>query len=195
MNMQRHDSFISIESMTPDEYKNGGESLTINYSFAESPFGDIIVAATPKGICYLAFSDDPTVAFNLLQAKFPKAHYHPMADAMQQNALLIFSPDWKKLGKIKLHLKGTDFQLQVWEALLKIPTGSLTSYGSIAAQLNRPKATRAVGTAIGNNPVSLLVPCHRVVRSSGGLGGYHWGLDHKVAIIDWEATKGLPSRM
>lgn len=183
-----HDLFVNIEGMTPGEYKNGGENLSIHYSFSESPFGDIIVAATPKGVCHLAFTDDPKEAFHILQEKFPNARYSETVDAIQQNALFIFTQDWSKLGEIKLHLKGTAFQLKVWNALLEIPMGRLTTYGNIASKLNNPNASRAVGTAIGDNPVAFLIPCHRVIRSSGELGGYHWGLTRKAAIIGWEAT-------
>lgn len=183
-----HDLFVNIEGMTPGEYKNGGENLSIHYSFSESPFGDIIVAATSKGVCHLAFTDDPEEAFHILQEKFPNARYSETVDAIQQNALFIFTQDWSKLGEIKLHLKGTAFQLKVWNALLEIPMGRLTTYGNIASKLNNPNASRAVGTAIGDNPVAFLIPCHRVIRSSGELGGYHWGLTRKAAIIGWEAT-------
>lgn len=184
-----HDLFVNIEGMTPGEYKNGGENLSIHYSFSESPFGDIIVAATSKGVCHLAFTDDPEEAFHILQEKFPNARYSETVDAIQQNALFIFTQDWSKLGEIKLHLKGTAFQLKVWNALLEIPMGRLTTYGNIASKLNNPNASRAVGTAIGDNPVAFLIPCHRVIRSSGELGGYHWGLTRKAAIIGWEATR------
>lgn len=184
-----YDLFVNIEGMTPGEYKHGGKSLSINYSFVKSPFGDIIVAATPKGICHMAFTDDPKEALTLLQEKFPHARYSQTVDAIQQNALSIFAQDWSKLREIKLHLKGTDFQLKVWNALLDIPMGRLTTYGDIASKLNNPNASRAVGTAVGDNPVAFLIPCHRVIRSSGELGGYHWGLTRKAAIIGWEAVK------
>ncbi len=184
-----YDLFVNIEGMTPGEYKNGGEHLSINYSFAESPFGDVLVAATPKGICHLAFADEQDEAFRVLQKKFPQAQFQQKVDVMQQNALFIFTQDWSRLNEIKLHLKGTDFQLKVWEALLKIPMGRLATYGDIALQLNNPNASRAVGTAIGDNPVALLIPCHRVIRSSGELGGYHWGVVRKAAIIGWEASR------
>jgi len=184
-----HDLFVNIEGMTPGEYKNGGENLHINYSFAESPFGNIIVASTSKGICHIAFYDDENIALANLQRQFPAAQYQQILDKEQQNALFIFSHDWSKLHQIKLHLKGTDFQLKVWEALLKIPMGKLATYGNIAKQLQNPNASRAVGTAIGDNPVAFLIPCHRVIQSSGALGGYHWGVNRKTAIIGWEAAK------
>ncbi|NII81445.1 methylated-DNA--[protein]-cysteine S-methyltransferase [Pedobacter sp. SG908] len=184
-----HDLFVNIEGMTPGEYKNGGENLYINYSFAESPFGNIMVASTPKGICHIAFYDDENIALANLQRQFPAAQYQQILDKEQQNALYIFSHDWSKLHQIKLHLKGTDFQLKVWEALLKIPMGKLATYGNIAKQLHNPNASRAVGTAIGDNPVAFLIPCHRVIQSSGALGGYHWGVNRKTAMIGWEAAK------
>jgi len=183
-----HDLFINIEGMTPAEYKNGGAALTINYSFAESPFGDIIVASTTKGICYIAFADDRELALSELKNQFPNAAYNQFADTIQQNGLFIFQKDWSKLPDIKLHLKGTDFQLKVWDALLKIPMGGLNTYASIAQKINSPQANRAVGSAIGANPVAFLIPCHRVIRSSGETGQYHWGANRKSAIIGWEAA-------
>ena len=187
-----HDLFISIEGMTPGEYKNGGEQLNINYSFAESPFGNIIVASTPKGICHLAFADDEKEALKQLQVQFPNAKFRQMVDTIQQNALFIFTQDWKDLSKIKLHLKGTPFQLKVWEALLKIPMGDVSTYSGIANSINNPNASRAVGTAIGDNPVAFIIPCHRVIRSTGEFGQYHWGSVRKTAMIGWEVAKTNP---
>ena len=186
-----HDLFIKIEGMTPGEYKNGGENLSINFSFAESPFGKLLVASTPKGICYIAFADDETEALQVLKTRFPNASYLQQHDTVQQNALYIFSHDWTKLSQVKLHLKGTAFQLKVWEALLKIPMGRLTTYGSIARQIEAPKASRAVGTAIGDNPVAFLIPCHRIIQSTGVFGGYHWGSTRKSAIIGWESARSF----
>jgi O-6-methylguanine DNA methyltransferase len=184
-----HDLFVNIEGMTPAEYKNGGKNLHINYSFAESPFGSLIVASTPKGICYMAFEEDEEKAFSDLKTKFPNAVFQRKLDLLQQNALFIFQNDWSKLNEIKLHLKGTDFQLKVWESLLKIPMGKLSTYGKIAEQMGNPNASRAVGSAIGSNPVAFLIPCHRVIQSSGTVGGYMWGSTRKTAIIGWEGAK------
>jgi len=184
-----HDLFINIEGMTPGEYKNGGENLSINYSFAESPFGDILVASTSKGICHMAFADNEKEALKTLQNSFPNAHYKQMVDLIQQNALYIFTHDWKDLDKIRLHLKGTAFQIKVWEALLKIPMGQLSTYGNIADQLDSPGASQAVGSAVGSNPVAFLIPCHRVIQSTGVVGQYHWGSIRKTAMIGWEAAK------
>lgn len=186
-----HDLFIKIEGMTPAEYKNGGKNLHINYSFAESPFGNIIVASTKKGICHMAFYQEEGTALTVLQSHFPNAVFERRLDMLQQHALFIFQNDWSKLQQVKLHLKGTDFQLRVWETLLKIPMGKLSTYGDVAEQLKQPNASRAVGTAIGSNPVAFLIPCHRVIRSSGETGGYMWGHTRKTAIIGWEAAKTL----
>ena len=184
-----HDLFISIEGMTPGEYKNGGENLNINYDFFQSHFGKIIVASTNKGICHLAFTDDEQIAVQALIKRFPNALFQKKADNLQKKAAGIFSADWNNLPLIKLHLKGSEFQLKVWEALLKIPVGKLTTYGKIAGDIKMPKASRAVGTAVGANPVAWLIPCHRVIQSSGIFGGYHWGTARKAAIIGWEAAK------
>jgi len=184
-----HDLFVNIEGMTPAEYKQGAKNLQINYSFAESPFGPLIVASTSKGVCYMAFEQDEGRAFNDLRLKFPNAVFQRKLDLLQQNALFIFQNDWSKLPEIKLHLKGTDFQLKVWESLLKIPMGQLSTYGNIADQIGNPHASRAVGSAIGHNPVAYLIPCHRVIQSSGNFGGYMWGTNRKAAIIGWEGVR------
>jgi AraC family transcriptional regulator, regulatory protein of adaptative response / methylated-DNA-[protein]-cysteine methyltransferase len=184
-----HDLFVKIEGMTPGEYKNGGEKLRINYSFAESPFGNILVASTAKGICYMAFADNTATALQELNNLFPNAQYTQMLDMIQQNALYIFLHDWSRINEIKLHLKGTTFQLKVWETLLKIPAGGLSTYSGIATHINNPGASRAVGSAIGSNPVAFLIPCHRVIQSTGIFGQYHWGSTRKAAMIGWEAAR------
>lgn len=184
-----HDLFVNIEGMTPAEYKNGGKALSINFSYAESPFGTLIVASTHKGICHIAFADDKDEAFNQLYNQFPNASYYQVVDLAQQNALYIFTRDWSQLSSIKLHLKGTSFQLKVWEALLKIPIGGLNTYASVAKTVALPTASRAVGSAIGANPVAFLIPCHRVIKSTGEFGQYHWGASRKSAIIGWEAAR------
>jgi AraC family transcriptional regulator of adaptative response/methylated-DNA-[protein]-cysteine methyltransferase len=184
-----HDLFINIEGMTPGEYKNGGAALSINYSFAESPFGNILVASTQKGICHMAFADDEQEALQALRRQFPNAVYKQVVDRIQQSALYIFAQNWSRPEQVKLHLKGTDFQLKVWETLLKIPSGSLTTYKGIAGKINNPNALRAVGTAIGQNPIAYIIPCHRVIQSAGTLGNYHWGATRKQAMIGWEAAR------
>ncbi len=183
-----HDLFVKIEGMTPAEYKYGGINLAINYSFIESPFGDILVGSTHKGICHMAFADSP-LALEIMKSKFPNAQYSRKRDNYHEMSQGVFSNDWQDLQQVKLHLKGTAFQVKVWEMLLKIPLGKLATYGSIAKNLNRPDASRAVGTAIGSNPISYLIPCHRVIRSGGALGGYMWGVTRKKAMIGWEAAQ------
>jgi len=184
-----HDLFIKIEGMTPGEFKNGGEDLQINYSYAESPFGNIFIASTSKGICYMSFTEDEQDAFRQLKTIFPNASFRSFFDLIQQNALYVFTKDLTKLDDIKLHIKGTAFQLKVWEALLKIPMGELSTYSSIADTIQSPNAQRAVGTAIGSNPIAYLIPCHRVIKTTGIVGDYHWGTTRKKAIIGWEAAK------
>lgn len=184
-----HDMFINIEGMTPAEFRDGGRGLAINYSYAESPFGNVLVASTAKGICHLAFAENDEAGLDALRKNFPNASLTQKLDMLQQHALYIFTHDWSQLHKIKLHLKGTDFQLKVWESLLKIPMGGLSTYGAIAKQIDQPNASRAVGTAIGSNPVAFLIPCHRVIQSSGVIGGYMWGPVRKTAIIGWEAAQ------
>lgn len=184
-----HDLFVNIEGMTPAEYKNGGINLKISYSFAVTPFGPLLIASTQKGVCWMAFYEDELTALDLLRQKFPNASFQLKNEAYQDSALQIFQDDWTKIPKIRLHLKGTDFQMKVWEALLKIPMGQLATYGSVAQQISNPAASRAVGTAIGSNPIAFLIPCHRVIQSTGHFGGYMWGPIRKTAIIGWECAK------
>lgn len=184
-----HDLFINIEGMTPGEFKNGGEGLHINYSYALTPFGTILIASTKKGICYLAFSTTEFNDLEVLKQHYPNAVFNGATDSIQQNALQFFTQDWTGLKVVKLHLTASAFQLKVWESLLKIPFGQLSSYGNIAVNINSPNASRAVGTAIGSNPIAFLIPCHRVIQASGVFGGYRWGSSRKSAIIGWEAAK------
>ncbi|MDZ4724574.1 MAG: methylated-DNA--[protein]-cysteine S-methyltransferase [Leptospira sp.] len=184
-----HDLFVNIEGMTPGEYKNGGELLKINYSLTESPFGNIFCASTSRGICHLSFVKDESQSYLELVNLFPNAKFYQAVDPHHTNALKLFSENWTDLNQIKLHLKGTAFQIKVWEALLRIPLGELTTYGQLAKSIDKPRASRAVGSAIGDNPVAYLIPCHRVIQSTGNFGQYHWGSDRKVAMIGWEAAQ------
>ncbi len=183
-----------IEKVTPDEYKIGGQALRINYSFASSYFGEILIASTEKGICYLSFFEDRKVALELLKACFLLADFTERSDDLQQSAIEVLQNNFSNSRSIKLHLKGTDFQLKVWEALLNIPLGDLSTYGKIALEVGSPHAARAVGTAIGSNPIAFIIPCHRVIQNSGKLGGYMWGLERKRLILAWEAVKINNSR-
>ncbi len=181
-----HDLLMIIERMTPEEYVNGFKNLSINYNFYDSPFGLLIIASTSKGVCYMAFEDDETNAITNLESRFPNAGFQQKSDLYQQNAMPAFQKHRKNRPEIKLHLKGTDFQIKVWECLLEIPIGELSTYGNIAKQIGNPDASRAVGTAIGSNPIAFIIPCHRVIQSSGKIGGYRWGSPRKAAIIRWE---------
>jgi AraC family transcriptional regulator, regulatory protein of adaptative response / methylated-DNA-[protein]-cysteine methyltransferase len=183
-----HDLFVTLEGMTPGEYKNGGASLELSYQFAATPFGKIIIASTPKGICHLAFIESEDQGLSGLNARFPNASFVFNENSLHTSALRIFNSDWQHPETIRLHLKGTPFQLKVWSALLCIPAGKLSSYGKLADSIGNPRASRAVGTAIGDNPVAFIIPCHRVLQSSGQIGGYHWGTTRKSAIIGWEAA-------
>ena len=184
-----HDMFIKIESMTPAEYKNGGKYLEIEYNFSPTNFGEIIIANTNIGICYLSFYDDKIIALDLLKNNFPNATFIEKQNQYQSAILKVFRNDFMNIKEIKLHLKGTPFQLKVWETLLTIPSGNLSTYGNVASNVGNAKAARAVGTAIGDNPVAYLIPCHRVIQSSGIFGGYMWGPKRKAAIIGWEAAQ------
>ncbi|MDF2517824.1 MAG: cysteine methyltransferase [Sphingobacterium sp.] len=182
-----HELFINIEGMTPAEYKNEGANLLISYDYYDTLFGSIIVASTAKGICHIAYEEDKEFAFKALQRRFPNAKFMQQRDMMHENALKALNPQDGDIGQVKLHLKGTEFQLKVWEALLKIPMGNLITYGSIASQIGNPKASRAVGTAVGSNPIAYLIPCHRVIQNSGIFGGYRWDPMRKTAMIGWES--------
>lgn len=184
-----HDLFVNIEGMTPGEYKNGGRLLTINYGFYQSHFGKAIIASTEKGICAVNFYEEEAQALEVLKKKFPEATYVAQTALSHESVLQIISGDMTAIEDLRLHLKGTAFQLKVWEALLQIPKGAVSSYGEIATAINKAKASRAVGTAIGSNPIAFLIPCHRVIRANGLRGAYMWGEDRKTAILAWEAAQ------
>jgi len=185
-----HDLFVNIEGMTPGEYRNGGEDLIIQYSIQECRFGRYIVASTAKGICNLSFFEgSKAAAVTSLQANWPNATIKAATDAHQQKVIDFFDKNMADPSEIRLHLKGTPFQLKVWQALLHIPQGDLSTYGGIAQHLDQPTASRAVGTAIGSNPVGYIIPCHRVIKSIGETGGYRWGSIRKKAMLAWESSK------
>jgi len=183
-----HDLFIQIEGMTPAEYKQGGRQLTIRYAYHASRFGNVLIASTDKGVCYVAFEDEVTEVRETLFNSYPNATFVLENSPYQKAVLAFFNRDWSNLQAVKLHLRGTPFQLHVWAALLKIPAGRLASYRQVAEEIGNPSASRAVGTAIGSNPIAYLIPCHRVIQTSGLLGGYRWGLHRKTAIIAWESA-------
>jgi len=183
-----HDLFVNIECMTPGQFKLGGDGLNIRYAFFSSPFGKVCIASTSKGVCHIAFEEDESSAFAILEAQFPRANFLAEQDEHQCSAFQVLQFDNTKPSEVTLHIAGSPFQLKVWEALLRIPVGQLATYSNLASKIGSPKAHRAVGTAIGRNPIAYLIPCHRVIQSSGYLGGYRWGTARKAAIIGWEAA-------
>lgn len=183
-----HDLFATWEAMSPGDYARSGAGLEIAWGWYESPFGPTLIMGTEKGICGIAFAAEtgPEAAMADMLARWPKARFteDPMALKPWADAAFGAAP-----GAAQLYLIGAPFQIKVWEALLQIPSGHVTTYSEIAEAIGSPKAVRAVGTAVGRNPISWLIPCHRALRKSGGLGGYHWGLPVKRAMLAWEAAE------
>jgi len=190
-----HDLFVTNEAMTPGEYKRRGEGLEIFYGFHDSPFGLALLMATERGITGLAFAEGTDEAARIaaladMTRRLPGARYVERPDRTASLAQRIFRPEqWRRKDPVRLVLIGSDFEIRVWEALLKVPMGRAVSYADIARHIGQPTASRAVGTAVGRNPISFVVPCHRVLRGDGNLGGYHWGLTRKRALIGWETGR------
>jgi len=185
-----HDLFVTHEAMSPGEWKVGGEGLTISYGFHPSPFGTALVMITPRGLAGLALADagKERSALTDMRKRWPKAKYVEDFAATAPTARRIFDPKlWLPEQPLRVVLIGTDFEVRVWEKLLTIPMGKLTTYSDLAAKAGSPKAARAVGAAVGKNPICFVVPCHRVIGKSGELTGYHWGLTRKRAMLGWEA--------
>lgn len=185
-----HDLFVTHEAMTPGAYKAKGRGVSIRYGFHDCPFGRALVMATDIGLCGLAFADpgEEEVAFADMASRWPEADYVVDEASTVNYARTIFEPDnWSPDRPVRVVFLGSDFEIRVWETLLRIPMGKASTYSAIAAKLGRPNAARAVGSAVGRNPLSFVVPCHRVLGKSGGLCGYHWGLTRKRAILGWEA--------
>ncbi|MEI7806232.1 MAG: bifunctional helix-turn-helix domain-containing protein/methylated-DNA--[protein]-cysteine S-methyltransferase [Hyphomicrobiales bacterium] len=187
-----HDLFVTHEAMSPGEWKAGGEGLTVAYGFHPSPFGMALVMATPRGLAGLAFADkgEEKSALKDMRARWPKAQYAENTSVTGPLAQRIFDPQlWRPDRPLRVVLIGTDWEIRVWETLLAIPMGRAATYSDIAAKVCTPKAARAVGAAVGKNPVSFVVPCHRVLGKNGAITGYHWGLTRKRAMLGWEAGK------
>ncbi|WP_146986586.1 methylated-DNA--[protein]-cysteine S-methyltransferase [Bradyrhizobium macuxiense] len=185
-----HDLFVTHEAMSPGEWKTGGGGMTLRYGFHPSPFGTAIVIATDRGLAGLAFADpgDEQTAFADMKRRWPNATYVEDTDGTTALAQRVFDTRlWRADQPLRVVLIGTDFEVRVWETLLKIPMGRAVSYSDIACNINSPKASRAVGAAVGRNPVSFVVPCHRALGKSGALTGYHWGITRKQAMLGWEA--------
>ena len=187
-----HDLFVTIEAMTPGEFRSGGRGLEIFWGWHPSPYGDCLIAMTSRGLCHLGFYDSGVAAAQrALAAAWPAANLQRDQAATAAFAEPIFALDGA--SACTLHLGGTNFQLQVWRALLSIPPGETQSYGELAARIGAPSAARAVGSAVGANPVAYLIPCHRVLRQGSGLGGYRWGVPRKRAILAREAVQNAAS--
>lgn len=177
-----HDLMVTVEAVTPGEWKKRGAGLELRYGFHDTPFGEALFALTPRGLCHLAFIDDRTAALKALRKKWPKASLREDAKGTASVAAAAFA----RKGKIHLVLGGTPFQLKVWEALLRVKAGRAVSYAQVAKAVGHPSATRAVGTAVGANPIAVLIPCHRVLQATGAFGGYRWGVARKRAILATE---------
>jgi len=194
-----HDLFVSHEAMTPGDYKRRGEGLEMAYGFHASPFGEALLIATDRGVAGLAFVDEDKGqtredALADMMQRWPKARYVEATKKIAPHARQIFASEWSGDQPVRLVMIGTDFDVRVWETLLKIPMGRAVSYTDIARHIGAPSASRAVGSAVGRNPLSFVVPCHRVLRGDGNLGGYHWGLTRKRALIGWETGRVAATR-
>lgn len=187
-----HDLFVTHEAMSPGDFKTGGAGVTMGYGFHASPFGEAILVATARGLAGLGFVDngDRQSALADMQRRWPNAVYVHDDAAVAPYAARIFQPGaWCADQPLRIVLIGTDFEVRVWETLLRIPMGRATTYSDIAGHIGKPKASRAVGAAVGKNPISFVVPCHRVLGRSGALTGYHWGLTRKQAMLGWETGR------
>jgi AraC family transcriptional regulator, regulatory protein of adaptative response / methylated-DNA-[protein]-cysteine methyltransferase len=187
-----HDLFVTHEAMSPGEWKAGGEGLTLHYGYHPSPFGIALIVATPRGLAGLGFADpgEEKAALADMQGRWPKARYVEDSAQTAPIAQRIFDPlKWRADQPLRVVLIGTDWEVRVWETLLKIPLGCATTYSDIARKVGTAKASRAVGAAVGKNPISFVVPCHRVLGKSGKLTGYHWGITRKCAMLGWEAGR------
>lgn len=182
-----HDLFLRWEAMSPGEFARQGAGLTIDFGWFDSPFGDALAMGTERGLCGLAFAEETgrDLAMADLRARWPGASYREAPDRIASWVGAAFAGR----GEAALHMIGAPFQIKVWEALLRVPSGHVTTYSEIAQAIGTPRAVRAVGTAVGRNPVSFLIPCHRALRKSGALGGYHWGLPVKRAMLAWESAR------
>lgn len=187
-----HDLFVTHEAMSPGEWKARGGGLTIRYGYHASPFGEALIMATDRGLAGLAFADagEEKACFEDMACRWPNATYVEDREATAPYAARIFDPSkWSSEQPLRVVLIGSDFQVRVWESLLKIPLGKAVTYSDLAADIGQPTASRAVGAAVGRNPVSFVVPCHRALGKSGALTGYHWGLTRKRAMLGWEAAQ------
>ncbi|MDZ8051366.1 MAG: methylated-DNA--[protein]-cysteine S-methyltransferase [Aulosira sp. ZfuVER01] len=189
-----HDLFVNLEAMSPGEFKAGGAGLQIRYGIHDTLFGKSLIATTSRGVCNLYFLDtaDEQIAEQTLHRSWKNAEIIHDQQTTQPLHDQIFNPNSLNIDKpLTLLVKGTNFQIQVWKALLQVPFGGMTTYQKIAEMIGRPTAARAVGNAVGNNPIAYIIPCHRVIRESGEMGGYHWGLERKAIMLGWEASRTI----
>ena len=189
-----HDLFVNLEAMSPGEFKSDGAGLQIRYGIYDTPFGKSLIATTARGVCNLYFLDatDEQIAEQILRQEWLNAEIiHDRQATQPLHDLMFNSASFRDRKPLTLLVKGTNFQIQVWRALLKVPFGGMTTYQTLAEMIGRPTAARAVGNAVGNNPISYLIPCHRVIRESGELGGYRWGLERKTLMLGWEASHAM----
>ena len=190
-----HDLCVTLEAASPGELKSGGAGTKISYGFANTPFGEALIAETTRGICHLSFVNGQgrNGGRNLLSSQWPEAKLHRNDQRTEELSANIFirPPQDKPRPRLRAFVRGTPFQVQVWRALLRVPTGSLTTYGRLSAAIDQPKAARAVGSAVGANPIAFVIPCHRVIRETGVLGHYHWDPIRKRAMIGWEMSTRL----
>lgn len=186
-----YDHFVHLEAVTPGEYKMGGAGLTIEYAIHDTPFGKAFIATTPRGICSFAFLENTEIDGHLseLHKKWPYAILHENPRSTLAVTKAMFEEGQVLTRPISLYVSGTNFQINVWKALLQIPPAMVVSYSQVADAIGHPNSARAVGLAVGNNPVAFLIPCHRVIQQSGGLGGYHWGTTRKQAMHVWESAR------
>lgn len=186
-----YDHFVQLEAVTPGEYKQRGAGLVIDHGVHDTPFGQAFVALTPRGVCNFSFLDDqaPQAPLTALAHNWPEAELREEPSRTQEVIHTMFDGSKTPDRPISLHVSGTNFQISVWRALLEIPPAKVVSYAQVASAVGNPKAARAVGLAVGANPVALMIPCHRVIQQNGKLGGYHWGETRKQAIHAWEAAR------
>ncbi len=186
-----YDHFVHLEAVTPGEYKMGGAGLSIEYAVHDTPFGKAFIAVTPRGICNFSFLDgmEPAEHVAGLRQKWPHANVHENPQRTRAVIKALFGGNITLDRPLSLHVSGTNFQVSVWKALLQIPSAAVASYSQVASAIGRPGSARAVGRAVGANPVALLIPCHRVIQQSGTLGGYCWGKTRKQAIHAWESAR------
>ncbi|MEJ2514014.1 MAG: methylated-DNA--[protein]-cysteine S-methyltransferase [Gammaproteobacteria bacterium] len=181
-----HDLFVDFEAVTPGDYRARGEGLAIRWGVADSPFGACVAGLTPRGLCFLGFCDDAAAPGTALARRWPRAHLERDDDSAAAAIDAAFGGH-----ALQLSPRGTNFQVRVWRALLDLPPGETATYGQLARRIGRQGAARAVGRAVGDNPVAVLIPCHRVLRGDGSLGGYRWGTERKLAVLTWENLRRL----